>query len=99
MPITYLDIEWPDQIKDQVYSPSSVIENYFKPEETLVIEEFSERCHKALHEASERVRLKFGYACTSAQAESLRILEKCKEYDAKYKVKIGPFKKEKYESL
>lgn len=95
MPITYLDIEWPDHEKDQVYSPSSIIEDYFKPEENLAIEEFSKRCNKALYEASERVRLKFGYGCTSAQAESLRITAKCKEYDAEYKVKIGPFKKEK----
>ncbi|CAM4293800.1 MSMEG_0570 family nitrogen starvation response protein [Zobellia roscoffensis] len=88
MPITYVNIEWPDNQKDQVYSPSSVINEYLKPGESLSLEEFLTRCTTGLNEASERVRLKFGYSCTSAQAESSRISEKCQNYDAKKIVKI-----------
>ena len=88
MPVTYVHIEWPGAEKDQVYSPSSVIQNYFKPEEELSITAFSKVCNEGLMEASERVRQKFGYACSSAQMESIRITEKCKSYQQEALVKI-----------
>lgn len=88
MPITYVHIEWPDRQKDQIYSPSSVIENYFNIGETITINDLLTKSNEALAEASERVRKKFGYACTSAQAESHRIKEKSDEYEASKKVKI-----------
>jgi len=92
MPITYVHIEWPDNQTDQVYSPSSVIEDYFKVGETLRIDTFLERCNSSLNEASERVRKKFGYACTSAEAESYRIKLKCEDYDVSKNVKIMSIK-------
>ena len=92
MPVTYVHIEWPDQETDQVYSPSSVIEDYFIPGASLSVEEFSTTCSKGLTEASERVRQKFGYACTSAQAELHRISEKCKTFDKTLSVNIVAIK-------
>ncbi len=88
MPITYVHIEWPDKQKDQIYSPSSVIENYFKIGDSITVNDFLKKNNEALAEASERVRKKFGYACTSAQAESHRIKEKSDEYESSKKVKI-----------
>ncbi len=88
MPITYINIEWPDKEVDKVYSPSSVIEDYFEAGNTLKIDIFLNQCNQGLNEASERVRKKFGYACTSAMAEASRISKKCKEYDAQNTVKI-----------
>lgn len=88
MPVTYVNIEWPDKQKDRIYSPSSVIEEYFNIGDSLEINHFLTTCNKSLTDASERVRKKFGYACTSAQAESFRISEKCKTYGTSKKVKI-----------
>lgn len=88
MPVTYVHIEWPDSRTDQIYSPSSVIEEYFKAGESVIITDFLTKCNDGLTEASERVRKKFGYACTSAQAESYRIKERCQEFEASKKVKI-----------
>ena len=88
MPVTYVHIEWPDRTIDHVYSPSSVIRKYFKSEEYLSIEMFSATCTKALNEASERVRQKFGITCTAAKAESQRINALCETYDNSKKVKI-----------
>lgn len=88
MPVTYVNIEWPDSQTDQIYSPSSVIEEYFKVGESISINDFLTKSNEGLAEASERVRKKFGYACTSAQAESDRIKERCDVYDASKKVKI-----------
>lgn len=88
MPVTYINIVWPDNQKDRIYSPSSVIEEYFHSGELLSIEKFLIKSKEGLKEASERVRQKFGYACTSAQAESDRISEKCQEFDNSKSVKI-----------
>ena len=88
MPVTYVNIEWPGSESDQVYSPSGIIKEYFKPGETITVDTFSTTCNEALNEASERVRQKFGFACTAAQAELHRINEKCKNYDTFEHVKI-----------
>lgn len=92
MPVTYVQIEWPDHKTDQVYSPSSVIKEYFKPGEDLSIEVFLATCTKGLQEANERVRQKFGYACMSTMAELERIHIICQEYDISKKVKIVSIK-------
>jgi len=92
MPVTYVNIEWPNQEVDQVYSPSSVIKEYFTEGDSLSVEEFLTECNKALEEASERVRKKYGYACTTAQEESKRINEKCKDFHFLKNVKITSIK-------
>ena len=88
MPVTYLNIEWPNKETDQVYSPSRVIEEYFTPGNLLTIEKFLQITNEALTEASERVRRKYGYACTSAQEEIKRVSLKCKNYNTTNSVKI-----------
>ncbi len=88
MPVTYVNIEWPNEETDEVYSPSSVIKEYFKPGETLTIEDFLNKCNQSLSLASERVRVKFGYACTSAISETERINKKCTIFTASDSVKI-----------
>lgn len=88
MPVTYITIEWPNNEKDEIYSPSSVIIDFFSIGENININDFLVRCNEGLSEASERVRQKFGFACTSALSESNRISEKCKEFDKNKYVKI-----------
>lgn len=88
MPVTHVNIVWPDSKEDKVYSPSSVIKEHFKPGEVLTVEEFLAKAETSLFEASERVRLKFGYGCTSAQAELSRIQQKCTSFNAQNNIKI-----------
>ena len=88
MPITYVHIEWPDHKTDKVYSPSSVIKEYFIAGENLSVKSFMDTCTKGLLKANERVFQKFGFACTSALSESERIHILCQKYDASKKVKI-----------
>lgn len=88
MPVTHVNIVWPDHQEDKVYSPSSVVKEHFKSGEVLTIKEFLSKTEASLLEASERVRLKFGYGCTSAQAELNRIQEKCTSFNAENNIKI-----------
>lgn len=88
MPVTHLYIKWPDNTKDKVYSPSSVIENYFSAKQEIPVSKFHSLCNESLNEASERVAKKIGFACTSAEAEKRRIELLCSKYEASEMVEI-----------
>ncbi len=83
MPEVYLKIEWPGNKPDQVYSPSTIINQYFKTGDITSITEFEIRLTEALHIASRRVYEKFGYECTSAMAELARISRVINEMEDK----------------
>lgn len=88
MPEVYLKIEWPDQRKDEVYSPSTVINQYFKAGENLSVVEFEAKVTDALNMASKRVYERFGYECTSAIAELDRIKQLTSQVDKAGTIKI-----------
>ncbi|CAG2139502.1 hypothetical protein D3C87_980740 [compost metagenome] len=69
MPVTYFRVRWPDLTESNCYSPSSVVTDYFDAGQDYPLDEFMRRARLALSEASERVRAKYGYACTAAMAE------------------------------
>jgi uncharacterized repeat protein (TIGR04042 family) len=69
MPEVVFTIRLPDGVTRECYSPSSVVRRYFAEGEEMPVMEFVRRSRKALAEASERVRAKFGFACSSAAAQ------------------------------
>ena len=69
MPEVLFTLQLPDGKTKECYSPSSVVRRYFATGEEMPIAEFVSRSREALAEASERVRAKFGFACTSAAAQ------------------------------
>lgn len=73
MPEVYMRIQWPDESTDRVYSPSSVIRDFFEEGEELSVARFEERITEALTRASERVREVYGMECTSAKQELRRL--------------------------
>jgi uncharacterized repeat protein (TIGR04042 family) len=75
MPEMHFTIEWPNGREEQCYSPSSIIENYLESGQEYPVQDFLERAGTALALASERVRQRYGFACSSA-LEQLRELER-----------------------
>ncbi len=69
MPEVRFHVRWPDDSEQQCYSPSSTIRDFFTPGEAYPLAEFLDRSRRALHLASERVRQRYGYACSSAAAQ------------------------------
>jgi uncharacterized repeat protein (TIGR04042 family) len=69
MPEVFLTVRLPDGRTERCYSPSTVIHNHFKKDESMPLAEFVARSRLAWHAASERVRARYGYACTSALAQ------------------------------
>ncbi|MBL8476431.1 MAG: MSMEG_0570 family nitrogen starvation response protein [Methyloversatilis sp.] len=66
MPAMHFRVRWPDQTETRCYSPSLVIKDYFAPGTGYPLEEFMASVREALHIASERVRAKYGFACSAA---------------------------------
>ncbi|HEV3430206.1 MAG TPA: MSMEG_0570 family nitrogen starvation response protein [Paraburkholderia sp.] len=65
MPVTHFVVRWPDGHEERCYSPSTVVREYLRPG-AYPLDLFLANAHAALEAASERVRQKFGYACSSA---------------------------------
>lgn len=76
MPAVNFEVLWPDGECVVYYSPSTVIHQFFKENTQYSLDQFSQMSQQALDAASERVRARFGYACTAASAELEKI--KCK---------------------
>lgn len=68
MPEMTFELQWPDGSRQRCYSPSLVMHDYLTTDTSYTVAEFLDRSGTALAEASDRVRAKFGYACTSASA-------------------------------
>ena len=74
MPEMHFNIQWPNGKRERCYSPSYIIEEYLSPGQDYAVPEFMERTQTALEIASERVRQRYGFACSSA-LDQLRELE------------------------
>ena len=69
MPEMTFTVRWPDGATQQCYSPSLVVHDFLVDQSDYGIDDFMARSTEALIHASERVRAKFGFACTSAAAQ------------------------------
>jgi uncharacterized repeat protein (TIGR04042 family) len=84
MPVMHFRIQWPDGGEANCYSPSRVVSEFFTPGHAYPLEDFVQRSREALGIASERVRQKYGFACSAAldqlaqierEAERLKVIE------------------------
>ncbi|MBZ5733667.1 MSMEG_0570 family nitrogen starvation response protein [Nocardioides sp. TRM66260-LWL] len=68
MPEMTMTVRWPDGRVQDCYSPSLVLHDHLAAGARYEVAEFVERTATALGIASERVRARYGFACTSAAA-------------------------------
>ena len=73
MPVMHFRIRWPDQSELRCYSPSLVVQDFLTPGESYALADFVARSREALGIASERVRAKFGFACSQAMDQLAEI--------------------------
>ncbi|WP_211463972.1 MSMEG_0570 family nitrogen starvation response protein [Collimonas silvisoli] len=93
MPEMHFSVRWPDNSVTDCYSPSLVVKEYLEVGQTYPLTDFVERSATALNIGSERVRQKFGYACSSAMDQLQRIQDTAKRFEevADAKVTIEGF--------
>lgn len=73
MPEVLFTVQLPDGEEKQCYSPSTVVRDYFQTGEEMPVAEFRSRSRRALAEAGERVRAKYGFSCSSAASQAAEI--------------------------
>jgi len=73
MPEMYFRVKWPNSVETDHYSPSMVIKDYFTLDQELEVSEFLDRIRTALKIASDRVKAKYGFACSRASASLAEI--------------------------
>jgi len=82
VPEMTFDVRWPDGRTESLYSPSLVVHDHLTPERTYTVRDFTRRATLALETASERVRERYGFACTSARATIEQVSASAAAYDA-----------------
>ena len=88
MPEVRFKLEWPDGQFSTLYSPSTVILEYFKAGDVYRISEFESVGVKALRLASDRVRARYGFACTRPDEEESQLLQWTSRYRPEQNVRV-----------
>lgn len=88
MPEMTFTVRWPDGAVQECYSPSLVMHDHLDVGRRYTVGEFTTRATTALGEAAERVRVKFGFACTSAAASADDITRAARRYAADAPVEV-----------
>ena len=91
MPAMHFNVRWPDARETRCYSPSLVIKDHFTPGARYPLPQFMAEVRSALHTASERVRAKFGFACSMALDQLAEIEEIAAAYDEHADVELVSF--------
>jgi uncharacterized repeat protein (TIGR04042 family) len=73
-------VRWPDGAESSHYSPSLVMHDYLAAGSRYGVAEFVARAGEALDAAGERVRVAYGFACTSAMASRDEIVRTAAAY-------------------
>ncbi|EIZ86916.1 hypothetical protein WYO_0372 [Methylobacterium sp. GXF4] len=81
MPEMHFHIRWPNGRREACYSPSLIVKDFLAVGESYALDAFVEKTRTALTIASERVREKYGFACSSAMAQLARIETAAKQQD------------------
>jgi uncharacterized repeat protein (TIGR04042 family) len=76
MPAVNFNVIWPDGEQANYYSPSTIIYEHLTAGSEYSQTEFNQRIHTALNAASERVNQRFGYYCSAASGELVKINQK-----------------------
>lgn len=66
MPEMHFHLRWPDGQESICYSPSLVVREHLQVGQSYPLPDFLQRTRTALTIASERVRAKYGFACSMA---------------------------------
>jgi uncharacterized repeat protein (TIGR04042 family) len=82
------DVRWPDGRVQRCYSPSLVMHDYLTPDSDYTVADFLDRSGTALREASDRVRAKYGFACTSAAATCTDIVSAATRFPSTATIRI-----------
>jgi uncharacterized repeat protein (TIGR04042 family) len=91
MPEMHFFVRWPDGAEARCYSPSTVVRRYLEVGRTYPLGEFMERSRTMLAIGSERVRAKYGYACSGALDQLQELEARAADFGAGELVTVTAF--------
>jgi uncharacterized repeat protein (TIGR04042 family) len=91
MPAMHFKLRWPDEREMRCYSPSLVIKDHFEPGKRYPLPVFMTHVRAAMHTASERVRAKFGFACSMALDQLAEIESVAAHFSERSEVEVITF--------
>ena len=80
MPEMHFRVRWPDGAVETCYSPSLVIKDFFQPGASYPLADFLARSRVALAIASDRVKARYGHACSLALGQLAEIEAGCARF-------------------
>lgn len=91
MPAIHFKLRWPDGQEMRCYSPSLVVKDHLTAGVRYPMPQFMRVVRVSLHTASERVRQKYGFACSMALDQLAAIEEVAQAYDDLAEVEVLGF--------
>jgi uncharacterized repeat protein (TIGR04042 family) len=91
MPEMHFVVRWPDGDETRCYSPSLVVRDYLEVGRVYALPDFMARSRTMLNIGSERVRAKFGYACSGALDQLGELETRAADYPPEAQVTVTAF--------
>lgn len=91
MPEMHFSVRWPDGGEMRCYSPSLVVREYLQVGGLYTVADFLERSRTMLNIGSERVRAKYGFACSAALDQLAALEERAAAFDGALPVTVLGF--------
>jgi uncharacterized repeat protein (TIGR04042 family) len=91
MPEMHFTVRWPEGDDMRCYSPSLVVREHLEVGRAYPLAEFTARCRTLLERASERVRVRYGFACSAALDQLAAIESRAARADAAGWVRVLAF--------
>lgn len=66
MPSVHFTVKWPNGELAEYYSPSTIIYDFIEKGQSYPTDVFLKQVENGLYKASERVRARYGFACSTA---------------------------------
>jgi uncharacterized repeat protein (TIGR04042 family) len=88
MPEMTFDVRWPDGSTASCYSPSLVMHDHLEVGGRYRVADFVDRSSRALQEASDRVRARYGMGCASAVQQEAEIRQTARFFDTDGEVEV-----------
>lgn len=88
MPEMTFHVRWPDGEAARCWSPSLVVREHLEAGTSYTVEDFVERSRTALLIGSERVRERYGVACSSALGQLALIERTAARFDRSEAVQV-----------
>jgi uncharacterized repeat protein (TIGR04042 family) len=91
MPEMHFKVRWPDDQELDCYSPSLVVREHLQVGSDYPMFDFMQRVQVALHIGSERVRAKYGHACSAAMDQLAAIEARAATFGEHDRVRVLAF--------